>query len=148
MARPTLWVTMGVPGSGKTTWANKHDHAIIVSREDIAERMGLPCGSDTVRYECRAQVRDALMRGSNCVYDWVNVYREQRRPYIELVREHAARGVLAIFEVEPLVAWQRILAAGRGTPRLEALIATQHKALEQALEDIAREGWDEIYLAP
>jgi predicted kinase len=135
---------MGIPGSGKTTWANLKRDAVVVSRDEVGKELGQPCGSDFVRYECQARVREHLMRGTNCIYDWPNVYREMRRPYIELIREHAARGVLVVFEVDPEEAWTRLVEQGRNSLRLRATLKAQHKAMDQALHDVAYEGWDDI----
>lgn len=132
-----LYVLVGIPGSGKTTYARRYlsdkwrvcmdDLRFMLSVEPYAEPL------QPVVIELEHIILERLLAGINSrfndiVVDATSVTRERRRRYIELARNHGARPV-AIFIQTPLeVALVRNRQRANVIP--EAVIHRMHQMLE------------------
>ncbi|MER3397070.1 MAG: hypothetical protein C4315_03395 [Chloroflexota bacterium] len=132
-----LYVLVGIPGSGKTTYARRYlsdkwrvcmdDLRFMLSVEPYAEPL------QPVVIELEHIILERLLAGINSrfndiVVDATSVTRERRRRYIELARKHGARPV-AIFIQTPLeVALVRNRQRANVIP--EAVIHRMHQMLE------------------
>ncbi len=132
-----LYVLVGIPGSGKTTYARRYlsdkwrvcmdDLRFMLSVEPYAEPL------QPVVIELEYIILERLLAGINSrfndiVVDATSVTRERRRRYIELARKHGARPV-AIFIQTPLeVALVRNRQRANVIP--EAVIHRMHQMLE------------------
>ncbi len=74
---PTLYVTIGIPGSGKSRWAQTKTDAILVSTDAIRQEL---CGNITDQTRnaevfdvAHAAIRCHLLAGHNVVFDATNL---------------------------------------------------------------------------
>lgn len=92
---PTLTITRGLPGSGKTTWAKRQRGAVRVNRDDLrlmlhGGRTGQGWAENQVNIAQRAQV-DALLRaGVNVICDDTNLRSRVVRELAELAMSAGA----------------------------------------------------------
>jgi predicted kinase len=137
-----LYVLVGIPGSGKTTYARKYladkwrvsmdDLRFMLSVEPYAEPL------QPVVVELEHTILERLLAGVNSrfndiVVDATSVTRERRRRYIELARKYGARPV-AVFIQTPLeVALARNRQRANVIP--ESVIYRMHQMLEPPSRD-------------
>jgi len=97
---PEIFVMVGLPGSGKSTWsnnmmANSPDSYVVVSSDDELERMadheGISYGDAHKKYIGKAvsiskqKFREAVNKGENIIWDQVNVSPKKRRSILNQV---------------------------------------------------------------
>ncbi|MFT9497609.1 AAA family ATPase [Anaerosolibacter sp.] len=101
----TLYILIGLPGSGKTTYANKCFHSkdiLIVSSDQIRQQI---TGSssfnkgDTAPTLQIAQkiIQEALESGLNVVWDATNIYKKWRKDFIKIAKKNNAKVVAIVF---------------------------------------------------
>lgn len=103
----TLHVTMGMPGSGKSTWCASNAaplNAEVVSG-DMVRTSTVDAGQWFVRMHRR--VGRLLAEGRNVVVDACCTTPEQRRPWLRLGQEHGAQCVLVVLDVAASAALER-----------------------------------------
>lgn len=110
-----LILTVGIPGSGKTTWAKKfcQDGKFVrISPDDIRGRVGSSISDMTHEYAVWKIVEAELYRlldsGQNVVFDATNVKGKNRKMPVRIAKELGAEIHYAIFECSPEVAKERI----------------------------------------
>lgn len=114
-----VFLTVGIPASGKTTWAKQqaliNDNVVIVSRDDIRESHGWRSGFDENRVTKiqRAQIEIALLNGHDVIVADTNITKKLRENLIKFCHEHGADVKLVIFHTGPNVAIPRDLARSR-----------------------------------
>lgn len=84
MNKPTLYVTIGIPQSGKTTWAKKNQNrlnAVHISSDEIRKEL---YGDESIQGDGRKvfalvhkRIREALARGKNVIFDATSVARRK-----------------------------------------------------------------------
>lgn len=91
----TLYTLIGIPGSGKSTWANENAgirNAIIVSSDEIRRELyGDPSiqGNKTQVFEAlHKKVKSLLESGHNVIFDATNIYRRRRCETLRMYRNY------------------------------------------------------------
>lgn len=102
----TVFITVGIPASGKTTWARQRaledDNTTIVCRDDIRLAMGMRTGVDEnkVTRIHRAQIEAALLEGMDVIVADTNINRTFRNRLIKFAHEHGADVELVPFWIK------------------------------------------------
>lgn len=96
----TLFVAMGVPASGKSTWCKLHadDIGAALVTADAVRLEGADAKQQFMRMH--EDVDRLLVDGVHVVVDACNVSTAQRRTWLHVGRRHGARCVLVAFDVE------------------------------------------------
>ena len=95
-AKPKLIFTVGISGSGKSTWINslsKNDY-VIVSFDNLRRELTGDVNDHSTSEEVRAiaykRIIDALNAGKNVVLDALNVSSRGRRKNIEYIKDNTS----------------------------------------------------------
>jgi predicted kinase len=100
-----VYLTIGIPASGKTTWARDFAHddsnVIIVSRDDIRHAHNWKSGfdEDRVTQIHRNQIEVALLHGYDVIVADTNINPRFRRKLIKFCHEHGADVILVPFPI-------------------------------------------------
>src|SRR5690554_174215 len=105
----TLIITIGLPGSGKTTWAKawvaeNPARRARVNRDDLRAmlhggRLGAAWQERQVTLAQHAAVRALLLHGYEVVVDDTNLVAKHRRELLAIARECGAKVVIRRFDV-------------------------------------------------
>jgi len=85
----TLYFMVGLPGSGKTTYAKrlaKENNAVRFSSDDIREEIGADGGDQSKHKEVfnilHKRLNDALTNSKDCIYDATNINAKKRAAFV------------------------------------------------------------------
>lgn len=144
----TLIVTCGIPGCGKTTWAEKQkDQYLIFDSDKIRKEL---YGDESVQTNpayvfsiMRERTLAALKEGKNVIYCATNINTNHRKQLITFIRKYASsvRLLLVIFNLNLETCLERNFARERHVP--EYVINRMYTQLIHNYPSIT-EGWDEI----
>lgn len=120
MARkvPLVLVLVGLPASGKSTWARENGITAI-SSDALRELLADDATDQTIHREVfrhvRALLRTRIVIGRGCTaVDATNLTPKERKPYIEIARKLGARVEAVVFDT-PL---EECLKRNRGRARV------------------------------
>lgn len=136
----TLTVTMGVPGSGKSTWAEAQSAWWACTD---AERTG-DIDHRTFVAALQDEVLQQLRAGVDVVTDGCNVDRRTRRSWLELGRRADARCVLAIVECDADEALRRNASRPHGERVPHQRMLRYLERFPLARTQVGAEGWDAV----
>lgn len=146
---PNLYMLIGVPGSGKSTWRSKHKSAATVASSDdyldaVASNSGttynevfkdhIKAANDYAIQSARA----GFERGDDVIWDQTNTSRKSRASKLAMVPDNYRK--VAVFFPTPSDLKQR-LASRKGKTIPEPIILSMINTLEPPTKD---EGFDEI----
>lgn len=84
MAQGQLYIMAGLPGSGKSTWANSQNDGIVISRDSIRSKLtdfaqGYYSNEKAVYREFTRQIQEELGKGNNVYADQTSLNDGSRR---------------------------------------------------------------------
>lgn len=90
--RPILYVPVGIPGSGKSTWARTNEYCnLAFSSDEVRKELGLMAGkgNQIVFAEVNRRTLEALRSGRSCIYDATNL-DSHRAELVNMIREQVS----------------------------------------------------------
>lgn len=152
---PTVYVLIGVPAAGKSTWIDQQDWAgacAVISTDYYVDRFAARLGQtynqvfDTVmpraiRLMMRA-VRRAQAQGQDIVWDQTNLTRASRARKFRLLPDY--QHVAVVFAVPEAEEHARRLASREGRRIPDAVLTSMTQSYEAPTEE---EGFGEIWYA-
>ncbi len=81
MNKPTMYMTVGLPGCGKSTWAREQDMPIF-SSDELRKKMP-EADNNKIFQILHKQIKETLSNGQSCIFDATNLSRKHRRSLVE-----------------------------------------------------------------
>ena len=108
MNKLTLWLTVGAPASGKSTWSKKfvEENPSIVRYcpDELRAVFGKNEGDQTVSsvaFEAaRSGLNSSLQEGKSVLIDATGMHRKARKQFLEIAEKHGAETHAVVFEVD------------------------------------------------
>ncbi len=149
---PNLYMLIGVPGSGKSTWVNSQDWAhscVLVSTDKLidleASRQGKTYNDVFEEYIKEAtkimneDVKAAVEAGKDIIWDQTNTSKKSRKS--KLASVHGYRKIAVIFDVPEENELKRRLASRPGKNIPWSVMTSMINNLEVPTEDEFDEVW-------
>lgn len=121
--KPTIWITVGLAGSGKSTWAKENKdklNAVIHSSDEIrAELLGDMTDqskNDEVFKILHNRVKDDLRHGKNVVLDSTNLSRKKRVAFLRELKNIPCEKTCVLFATPFVMCCARNFARDRQVP--------------------------------
>jgi len=113
--QPKLYITIGIQGSGKSTWAEKFcqdNNVLYLSSDKLRAELGKGIDDQSIHGlvfgRMRARTEAALRRGESVLVDATHVRKKWRSDNIKLGRRLGAFIVAHVFEVDRETAIKRV----------------------------------------
>ena len=144
MSKGNLYIAVGLPGSGKTTWIDNHPYIYWHSSDEVRERIlgniNEQRYNKIVFYNLHEEIKRDLELGRSCYYDATNLTAKLREDIIRKFRPHSNQ-IFAVYFNEPVeVCKERNSKRKRVVP--EEVIDKMACKLEPPE---LKEGFDEIF---
>lgn len=154
---PDLYVLVGLPGSGKSTWtknflATADKPFVVVSTDDILERIAKENGSSynevinhsygNAEKEMKRNATEAFHKGISVIWDQTNMGVNKRRKILSQTPKEY-RKIAVLFELDEKELYNRLNKRAEETGKvISPKIVEQMK--EGYVEPTKAEGFDEI----
>ncbi len=139
-----LYIAVGLPGSGKTTWIEKYPNIYWHSSDEVRERIlgnvNEQRFNKVVFYHLHEEIRADLKLGRDCYYDATNLTPELRRDIIRKFKPHANKIIAIYFNESIEVCKERNSNRERKVPE-DVIDKMANKLQPPEL----KEGFDEIF---
>ena len=125
---PKLYMLIGVPASGKSTWRAEHaGDAAVISTDDIIEQTAAASGrtyneafKENIKFAteiANARAKHAFATGEDVVHDQTNLTVKSRKSKLAMVPEHYEK-IAVVFLTPDEAEWQRRLdRPGKSIPQ-------------------------------
>ena len=121
---PKLYMLIGVPASGKSTWREQHaGDAVIVSTDDILEQTAVARGTtynevfkENIKFATQLadeRARGAFSAGKDVIWDQTNLTPKSRKAKLALVPDNYEK-IAVVFVTPEDAEWQRRLDSRPG----------------------------------
>ena len=124
---PKLYMLIGVPASGKSTWREQHTDAAVISTDDILEQTAVASGrtynevfKENIKFAteiANARAKHAFAIGEDVIWDQTNITKKSRKSKLAMVPEHYEK-IAVVFLTPEDAEWQRRLdRPGKSIPQ-------------------------------
>ena len=149
---PTLYMLIGVPGSGKSTWvrSNADPCAIIASSDDYIEAMAAREGktySEVFDQHIKAAIQHvnttvatAVSKGQDIIVDQTNLTVKSRKPKLAVIPDEYEK-IAVVFPTPNDDEWKRRLASRPGKTIPSNILLGMKSSMQMPTE---AEGFDEV----
>lgn len=142
----TIYVMVGIPGSGKSTYAKKLEEkgAVHISLDVIRNKLVEETGTRNegkVFSEGLKQMKEALSHGKDVICDSTNVYIAKRKPYFQVANEFNAK-IIAIFVNTDKKECLERNSKREGIAKVPAVAI--HTSAKKLVPPTMEEGFDEV----
>ena len=147
-----VYMLIGVPGSGKSTWIAGHDwtkECVLVSTDNLIEieagRLGKTYNEvfkdyvDTATQLMNAQVRTAVAEGKDIIWDQTNIGRKSRQA--KLAQMPGYYKIAVVFATPEENEWRRRLDGRVGKTIPVGALTAMADALQLPIDDEFDEIW-------
>lgn len=152
-------VMMGLPGSGKTTWAKekaKETGAMIISRDSIRHMLkhshdydSSSRGQEYVWDVSQFMIKTALQRKFDVILDQLSLTRKQRQGTLEFIREYAPLALVTLVHcIEDKLNVQRRMNSDMAWGDEEYYVNLIKKLKSEVEEPTYDEGFDHVIHIP
>lgn len=145
-ANPTVYMMVGLPGSGKSYLATTFDCPVISSDDIRAElcngNLDDKDNNEKVFQEVHRRIKDYLKNGQSCVLDATNLSRKRRKYFVSTVPSGVNKVAVVVATELPILLRQN---SERDHIVPEEAIMRYYKTISIPRKD---EGWDEIRVYP
>ncbi len=147
----TLYVLIGLPGSGKSTWAQQNAgrlQAVIVGSDEVRREFQVngqnPLKGDLVFAEVERRARALLQAGQSVILDATHFLRKYRTYTLHLAGDTPARRVAIWFDVPLDICLQRNAHRGNLTFGDEQVPGDVVRGMADLLQPPGRDEFDEV----
>lgn len=137
----TMYMTIGLPGSGKSTWAEKTGITVL-SSDELRRRKGLEQNDTSIFAELNNEAVKLAERGEDFIYDATNLKRKNRRELLTMIGDKAHK-VACLFPVPLDICKERNMKREDFVP--EDVIDRMMVSFDVPF---CLEGFDEILMVP
>lgn len=136
---------VGLPGSGKSTYAEKLRqqgyiiHSSDVIREELTGNMNEQSFNEKVFYMLHNRIKEDLRQGKDVVYDATNLSRKRRKAFLEEIHNIKCKKICILIMTPYEVCLAQNYTRERQVP--EGVIVNMYKSFNTPWYS---EGWDEI----
>jgi predicted kinase len=150
--QPSLYMLVGVPGSGKSTWTRKQledgfvngQNTTVVSSDAILDEIAslltmtydaaFPLFVDGATKLAIMEAKEAFKDDQNVIWDQTNVTKKSRAKKLDMVPDHYSK-IAVFFETPDLAELSRRLSKREGKHIPEHVIESMISKLEAPHED-------------
>ena len=141
--KPTFYMMVGVPGSGKTTYARQIPNATVLSSDDIRAEIGADGGDKKMHKQVfdilHERTKEALSAGNDVVYDATNLRHTRRAEFLSEIKGLTGHTVCVYFAIPLEQALSQNTDRDMPVPK-EVIKRMSREPCEPRID----EGWDEI----
>ena len=140
----TLYLMVGIPGAGKSTFAHSNftDEEIAAS-DELREKLNLGPVDLSVFPIMENMARERLTNNQDICIDSTALLPQYRKPYIDIVKANNAKAICVVINTDADTAVIRDSKRERHVP--ENIIREMRKTLDENFPNIS-EGFDDVLI--
>lgn len=146
MDRPTFWMMVGLPASGKSTEAkclaknyNANIHSSDAIREELSGDVNNQDINDLVFKTLHSRIKEDLRNGKSCIYDACNISYKRRMAFLQELKNIPCEKICVLISTPYEECLKHNVNRGRQVP--EEAIKRMYKNFDPPYW---YEGWDKI----
>jgi len=154
MTSKDLFVTIGVPASGKSTWIKQQKNAVSISPDDIRKELygdyQIGISSKEVWDKAHERIQECLEKNDGCVFDATSTLPTPRKRLIEFGKQADAKVTAVYFPINVKFA---IYRNGKRFPKEKRvpnyIIHKFHdelKRMKNPIQELKDEGFDHVMI--